>query len=206
MPVLPIKTEPKCKLCKSADRAEIDALLEKRSRREQDPGGNQINEAYVLERLAEWGIPNPTAENLKNHWKKHCQVISEGDALRGEEADAKRDAAAIAVFERVLGPEWETVTPTPEQILELQRALFPFQIRRDLEAGRPLGITWDQVRSGIDSSTRRRQEENTGKLIGALAGGIAQALGSKPEQPAIEGAVVEDAEVVASIAEERADG
>lgn len=207
MAVLAIKTEPKCKLCKSAVRPQIDALLEKRSRREEDAGGNRINEEYVLTTLAEWGVENPTAENIKNHWKKHCEVvdgslIEDADRVKAEQADAR-----IKVVDRVLGADWREVTPSPEQILELERALFPFDVEVRILSGQPLGITFDTVHRGIDSSTRRRQEENTGKLIGALGQGIAAALGQKSEQPAIEAPVdseaVEDAEVVAPIAEER---
>ena len=170
MPVIVVKTAPRCKLCQHEKRSDIDAELELRSNLagKPDEAGVTHNIEYVLAKFRDWGVQNPTMDNVKNHWgneKKHSYAASvEEAAVRSMQEDELTEQQ-LQIVKRLL-PEW------PEQILELQRALFPFTVIQNIKAGKPLGITWDQVDRGINTATRRNSEEQAASLIGSLAGAI----------------------------------
>lgn len=208
MAVLAIQSVKACKLCSHAERLAIDALLEKRSRRETDSDGNNINLEYVLRTLGEWGVRNPTEENVKNHWKKHCEMIDEAEAATNAAEASVLTEAQLKVARRVLGDAVLAgdETATPEQLLELQRALFPLEVVDRIRAGRPLGITWDQLDRGINTQTRRAQEEKADELVRMLAAASGTAIAAQGRAiealasgSPVEGEAIEDAEVVGEL-------
>jgi hypothetical protein len=207
MAVVVVRTSRRCKFCTHPRRMEIDAELEIRSRLngQPDDAGVVHNWEYVKGRLLELGVENPTEDNVKSHWgneSKHSYPVTEEEAAMVAVEAGKLTEEQLAVVERVLGPDWREVTPTAEQILELQRALFPFELVDRIKAGKPLGITWDQVDRGINTSTRRSSDERAADLVSSLAGAIemsAQTAGKAIDALAggeADGEVVEEAEVV----------
>jgi hypothetical protein len=208
--VVVARTGPRCKLCRHPRRADIDAELELRSRLNGQPDEKGVvhNLEYVLALFESWGVENPTADNIKNHWgneSKHSYPVTDDDAAAIEAAAGELSEEQLAVVERVLGEDVIAgrATATPEQLLELQRALFPFELIQKIKEGKPLGITWDQLDRGLNTVTRRRSEDQAASLIGSLAGAIEQSArtagkaidamtaGDEP----IEGRVVEAEEV-----------
>jgi hypothetical protein len=211
MPVIVVKTSRRCKLCQAEQREAIDAELEIRSNLNGKPDENGVvhNMEYVQKRLVELGVDNPTPDNIKNHWgneSKHSYpaTIDEANAIALEVENLSEQQ--LEIVKRLL-PDWPEVTPSPEQILELQRALFPFTLIQNIKAGKPLGITWDQVDRGINTATRRNSEEQAASLIGSLAGAIEEsartagkavdaALGKgEEEHPVIDAEIVEPKEL-----------
>ena len=209
MPVIAVKTGTRCKICQSQRRGDIDAELELRTTLAGAPDENGVvhNFEYVKKKAEGWGVQNLTLDNIKNHWgneKKHSYAVSSEDVRAHEEQLSQLTEEQLAVVTRLL-PDWPEQTPTPEQLLELQRALFPFQLLDNIRKGKPLGITWDQVDRGINTATRRNSEEQAASLIGSLAGAIEEsartagkavdaALG-KPEHEIIEAEVIEPKEI-----------
>lgn len=202
MPVLATKTELRCKLCAHPRRPEIDALLERRSKRERDEDGNNINVDYVRGRLREMGVPNPTAENIKVHWKKHCEVIT------SRELDVRQEAA-IETVEKAKRGELEV---SADEFLDFVIAQgFAEAEARILLDGRA-GVTIDQALKAVEAKTRRRQEEAQADLLRSLGGGIQRVFGvvedaarkglDAPKAEIVEGEAIEEAELLESSAEE----
>lgn len=200
MAVLKIASVGACKLCRHPKRDEIDAWLEKRSNKDQVAGQN-VNLDYVLARFREIGVDNPTPDNVKNHWKKHCQKIADDVAAEQEQKEAEAEeelrSAALTIATRILGEGWKEagLTPTPEQIGELHRALYAYELELRITKGLPLGITHDHVLKSIAETTKRKGEESQTELLRTLGRGIEgafQALGVK--QAAELPPVVEDAD------------
>lgn len=205
MAVLAIGSHPRCKLCSHTQRPAIDALLEMRSRRQTDEKGENVNLDYVLRVLTEWGIENPNEDNVKNHWKKHCQLVDEADAAKIEgEADALTEAR-VAVWERIFGEDWMTGSPTPEQILEWQRAEYLFTQYARVKAGKETGISHDQLDRAINTTTRRSSEEKADSLVKMLGEATGTALvnlsaAKRAEaEAAVDVEVSEEAEVVGEL-------
>ena len=171
MPVTVLKSEPKCKLCRSDFRTEIDALLEQRSNRAFDEAGNRINEQYVLEKCAEYGVPNPTPDNLKLHWAKHCTVES------NEVVTAAASAQLDKLEELLAGGEHANLDEALRSIVTLGVAGFRERIAKGMN---PISV--DHVLKAAAELTRRSHNEAQEDLLSALTGGLAKALGQAPKQ------------------------
>lgn len=194
MAVIAIESQQRCKLCKHAERTAIDALLERRSKLESDGDGKRINLEYVLARFAEWGVENPTGENVKNHWKKHCEVVSE------EEAEARVDAAADAIQQILADPDAPIdVEGSLRRIIALGMA----ELEQRVKSGLRTGVTIDHIMKASDALARRGQNEAQAELLKAIGGGVAdvfaKALNPTPPVAVIEAhtTAIEDAEVEA---------
>lgn len=189
MAVLAIKTEPKCKLCQHPERAAIDALIEQRANREKDADGNQINLEYVLARLIEWGVVNPNEDNIKIHWRRHCQRQTDQAVV------AAIDAQLGAAQKLLEGGEHADVDDTLRTILTLGRA--------DLEARVARGervITVDHMLKAVAELTRRDHNQAQQDLLGALTMGIGAALGPAKPVKELAGAEVVEVEAVEELA------
>ena len=188
MAVLALKTEPKCKLCSHPNRAEIDVLLEKRSKGEFDDKGRRFNADYVLEILGGWGVVNPTLENLKNHWKKHCELVSAEEAEQVASQLSELNAEMLAILDESDG--------TVDADLRAMFKLGMKRIRGKILSGNDPGVTPEMSLKAAGELTKRAHNESTRELLGTLAGGLALAL-AQPQQPKqIEGAEVIDVEPV----------
>lgn len=174
MPVVQTKTEPRCKVCKCVNRAEIETWLERRSRREKLPDGRMINLEFVVERARDLGLPSPTGENLKLHWQKHCERVDpEAAATEGEAFDkwVEREARALA---EMFG---EQGSASADSLPDRAIKVFDLWLLAQLKQGKLPRITWDQVRAMIDTKTRRRQNERVSDLLDMQAAALTGALG-----------------------------
>jgi hypothetical protein len=185
MGVLAIKDEPRCKLCSHPKRHDIDALLERRSNREQDEAGNQINAEYVLRILGDWGVTNPTEENLKVHFRKHCEVVS------SEEVAVAQGAVLLAVEQA----QREGVVVDVNADLDWLWMVWMLEIRERVARGEKSGLPVDFGLKVAAEKTRRSHNESQDELLRALTGGMAVALGQRKTAPMLPSPeVVEDAE------------
>ena len=112
-----------------------------------------------------------SADSPKGNEKKHSYYVTSDEAAKIEVEEADLTEEQLELVRRIL-PDWPQKTPTPEQLLELQRALFPFELMQKIRQGKPLGITWDQLDRGLNTATRRNNDETAASLIGSLAGAI----------------------------------
>jgi hypothetical protein len=176
MAVLAKKSETRCKLCQHPRRGEIDALLEKRSNGDSDEAGRRFNEAYVLEILGQWGVVNPTPDNIKGHWKNHCELISSATLEAAQHAQIQR-AREIAE-----GGTHIDVDENLRWLVTVGRA----GLEEQLSNGRN-PITVDHMLKATTELTRRAHNAAQHELLGELTGGIALALsrGAK-ELPPVE--------------------
>lgn len=170
MAVLASRSESKCKLCQHPQRADIDALLERRSNKESDEAGNRINATYVLRTLGEWGVTNPTEDNIKIHWRRHCEKI------QSETLEAVQHAALQKLEEM----ERDGVHIDVNQDLDWLWAIGLAEIRERIARGEKSGITPDLLMKVAAEKTRRQHNESQDELLRALTGGIAGALAATP--------------------------
>jgi len=185
--VVPIKTELRCKICKSDFRTEIDTLLEQRSNRESDADGNRVNLQYVQEKMTYFGVENPTLDNINAHWKKHCEVGS-------AEAVVSAQSAQLDALETLLaGGEHANLDEALRTIVTLGVAGFREKVAKGMNP-----ITVDHVLKAAAELTRRSHNEAQHDLLTSLIGGIGQALtpGKTPKQ--IESAEIIDYEMEAA--------
>lgn len=166
MAVLPVKTEPRCKLCQSPHRHSIDELLEKRSKLESLDDGTRVNLEYCLSRFLEWGVVNPTGENVKNHWRKHCRVSEDGAI----------EAAQTAALLKLEEMDRNGVMVDVNRDLDWLWSLGIAEIRERVARGDKSGISADLLLKVAAEKTRRQHNETQDDLMRALTGGVAQAF------------------------------
>lgn len=195
MAVLQTKTVASCKICSSDHRAEIEALLELRSLRKLDADGKRVNAEYIYAAMREWGIENPNLENLKTHWRKHCEIVSNEEAEQVEQALSELNAGMLELIDGADG----TVDGDLLTIFKLGMK----RIRGRVLRGEDPGVSVDQAMKAAAELTKRSHNEAQRGLLEALGGGIMVAL-SQPHSPrqiegaeVVEGEAVEEAEVAA---------
>jgi len=189
--IQPTATELKCKLCKHERRPEIDAAIERRSKRE-------INGDQLIEVLTGLGVANPTLDNVKNHLKRHCRIVDEETMSAELNVKSQLEAIALAMFDDVLGEDWRDKPIPPDVLIDLQRRLYVHELELRVAAGLPSGITHDHVIKGVAEQTKRKQEEGLSELFRGVGRGVEAALKGAVQRPALPAADVEieDAEVV----------
>jgi len=180
--VLAIKSEQRCKLCSHVRRTDIDALLERRSNLEEDSAGNRINAVYVIAQLRDWGVVNPTEENLKSHWRKHCEKIT------GTDVELVQTAALEAVAQMREGSH-----PDINFDLDMLWKIGVAEIMDRVARGLPSGLSPDLVLKIAAEKGRRQHNETQDELMRTLVGGVGLALSQRQQVELPE--VVEDAEV-----------
>jgi len=183
MAVLALKTEPKCKLCTHPARAEIDALIERRSNRETMEDGTRVNIEYIIAEFEKMGVVNPTGDNVKNHWLKHCSRTSETTVV------ATQKAASEALI-KILSGE---VTVDVNRDLDRLWAIGLAEIEARIATGERSGITPDVLLRVAQEKTRRAHNETQSELLNMLGTGLAAAF--KPAAKQIEEATI-DAEII----------
>lgn len=165
MAVLPLKSEPKCKICSSPHRVELDDLLEIRSKR-GDLDGQRVNEAFVVEKMIGFGIPNPNSDNIRVHWRKHCRVIE----------DEVVEQAQAALVVRLQEMQENGVEVDINKDLDLMWAIGMTELQERIARGDRSGISPEMLLKIAAEKTRRSHNETQDKLMGVLAGGIAHAI------------------------------
>lgn len=187
-----ISTEVKCKFCMHPRREDVDRVLGRYFSRE-------ITREMCFEELRELGVDNPTADNLKRrakeghagthdaprHTKWVEQATAEEEAAREIEARTKLSEFAAVLFVRILGEGWRErgITPSPEQILDIQRALYIHELELKIAAGVPSGLTHDQVLKTIGEGTKRKHSEAVDGLLGVAGKAIEAAIGGRVGLP-----------------------
>lgn len=171
-----IRTEPKCKLCRNEQRDRIDALLLSRSQGAHDVDGRRVNIDYVKEKLAEWGVPNPTDENVKVHWRKHCEVISD-EVFEAAEAATSTALAAIAALD---GEELTDADAAVNRVIAVGRA----QLEARVAAGDANLVSVDQMMKAVEVKTRRKADEGVNNLLTQLGAGVASVMVKQAEKQA----------------------
>ena len=170
MAVLQTKSNGRCKICSHPDRRKIETLLEHRHHRRKDTTGARINSQYVLAKMAEFGIQNPTIENITLHQSRHIEFVEDSAKLHkldsGRRTHAKlRDGAPHVDIDENL--RW---------MISVGRA----EIEDRMIRGEKSGITTDHILKATDALTRRQHNEAQHELLGALVGGIGHAIGAVP--------------------------
>ena len=168
MAVVAIKTEPRCKLCTHPRRAEIDALLERRSRGDLDDAGNRINSDYVEKLLIEWGVVNPNKANFTIHFGKHCEVLADEQAVEREKELSELHQEMLDALDDSDG--------TIDGDLEAIRKVGMKRIRKLVVEGKDPGITNDHLLKAVAEQTKRSSNDAARSLLGQLAGGLVQAI------------------------------
>lgn len=181
------KTEPKCKLCRHPRRDEIDQLLLRRSNREKLPDGGMVNLDFVLDKLVELEVDNPTSDNIKTHWQKHCEIVST------ESAEAER-LVLQDLIEEVTPEQWRAMT-ADQKLNWIANAGLTQEMVRILQDGKTT-ISIDHVLRAMGEQRQRKQDETVGKLLNELGGGIAAALQRGQEPKQIESAEIVEGEVI----------
>jgi hypothetical protein len=172
MPIVALATEPKCKICRSERRGEVDELLLLRSRRARDTDGQRVTLTYVRECMREWGIVNPTQENITVHLRKHCAIIdAPGEDFELERHYLSGEAKELAARFDEQGPA--NADTLPDRVI----AVYDLQMRADLRAGVVPRVTADQARAMIDTKTRRRQNERITDLLDIHTAALTGAVG-----------------------------
>jgi hypothetical protein len=210
VPVLAIRTEVKCKFCAHPARDQIDLVLERRAQGEPAPDGEPFTLRKLYPILEKLGVENPTKENVHNHWTKHCRRITQAEYDQatvdtGLEA-AETDERVRALVSEILGEEYfDNPKPiTPDQSLELIRALGTYELVERARKGQNIGVTVDQLLKSIDGATRRKSSDAANELLR----GLGQAIGASasralaPPPPAIDAGVVEHEPVKEEVVDE----
>lgn len=189
MAVQVLKTEPKCKLCVHPRRAEIDELLELRSNLTRDPVSKQLiwTASAVIQQLAEWEVVNPTEENLKVHWKKHCAKVS-------AESVVGATNAGLELYEKLKSGEAQHADP--DENLRLINSLWRAQMEEAMARGEVPKVPHDVMLKAIAEQTRRSSSETQHELLTMFVGSIGQGIKTIAEaQPKQQGELIEAVEV-----------
>ena len=193
MGVLPSKTVASCKLCKHDRRSEIDELLLKRSLKTRDPVTKQLTHtADIIRQLLadDFGVENPTLENLAVHWKKHCQVVTDAEVADVAKALDEHQEELLAIVDGSDG--------TVDSNLRVIHRLSMARIRGRILRGEDPGVSVDQGLKAVGELTKRQDNEAKHELLSALTGGIVDSIAAGRQPKQIEAGEVEiiDAEVV----------
>jgi hypothetical protein len=183
--VVPIKSEPRCKICNSTDRPELDELLLQRSRRHRLEDGSYVTEKVVLARMAELGIANPTVDNLRLHWKRHCEVVS-------RKHQEERDEEALKLLDGLSAEDLLGMNRQQLVDLLMRQGIAEARVRAS-QTGKS-GITMDHVLRLVELQIKEKGSEDQRRFLEAIGGGIARALG--PGVPHLPAGEVIEAEVV----------
>ena len=182
MPVIAIRSEYRCKICRSPNRYEIDELLGERNKLSGAARKPSWHWSQFKDRLVELGIQNPTPQNVTTHWQGHCRELDE--ATDQEIAMASGDAA------RELAAQMQTLAPDADNLLDTALKIGHMRWQHELAKGEVPKFTPEQIRAFIDAKTRRKSNEQTGRLIDiqveAMTRSLSEAVVEAPPAKAIE--------------------
>lgn len=188
MAVLQTVSNGRCKICSSPERRKIETLLEHRHHRRKDTFGKRINSQYVMAKMAEWGIPNPTIENITLHTQRHLKFVEDSKDLQ------KLDSGRRTALKLREGGQHVDIDENLRWMISVGRS----EIEDRLLLGQKSGITTDHILKATDALTRRQHNEAQHELLGALVGGIGHAIGAVPAKALnpVPDAIVLDLEAV----------
>ncbi len=199
MPVKVIKKSATCKLCRHEKADEINQLLERWQHKEKGDDGKVITWDYVVDRLKEWGVDNPTYDNWKASHRKHIEFVSPGKAAVLDAQAEEDEKDWIEAQKRVLERTGQRTGDVADRIAELELQIYEEFRLIQLAKGVAKPLTADQIRGMISEKTKRKASDAQDELLKALGGGIGmvfeKALGGGSQPAAIE-PPIEDAEVV----------
>lgn len=188
-----VRTEPRCKICQSPHRAEIEDILYLRSSGQLMESGIRPTTEWITQNAeALWGF-KLNSNNLGTHFKGHFRP-----GTPDAQALAQRDTRT-AVGQQIADTGIERVSP--EQFLESVIGIGMMTVRND-----PTRVTVDHALKAVAELTKRKHDETTAKLMLALAGATGDAIGAtaaaieriptpdgaSPSDEVVEAEVVED--------------
>lgn len=172
-----VKTETRCKICKSPHRGEIEDLLALRSDGKSltQPDGTEqrVTEDYIFSIAQErWGF-KLNRPNISGHFSKHFQK-GDPSALA-----ASGQAQQAELARRIKNGEVDH--KTPDEVLDLIIDLGAERI-----ALNPDSITNDHLLKAIAEKTKRKTDESRDKMLEVVGASIAvadKALDTVPKPP-----------------------
>lgn len=166
-----LKTEPKCKICSSPHRGEIEDLLAIRSDgasiQLEDGTERRVTEEYIFGIAQErWGF-RLNRNNIGTHFSKHFQ--------KGNPAVLKQahSDAAEELIERI--KRGEIPKKTPEELLDLIIGLAFEKAAFD-----PRSVTLDHGLKAVAEKTKRKQNDAQDELLAALGRSIEKSVDRIP--------------------------
>lgn len=187
MAVVPVilDTQLRCKICASAKRREIDALIGQWK-------AKAVSKQALLDGMRELKIDNPTLDNVKGHVgtaanPKHVKYADEAE-LEAEKAEIENTITELE--------SGKIDMADPDEVLRVQLTAYYRSLLAKMAAGEDVHLTHDHAIKVVGEMTKRKHNEAQNELLGALTGGIGQvfqkALGpATPELPAGEPQIVE---------------
>ena len=175
-----IKTEPKCKICCSSHRAEIEDYLAIRSDGGSitlDDGSEQrVTEDFIFRIAPErWGF-HLNRNNIGTHFKKHFQ---KGDPKRLEQT--QKEAVDELVEKLQSG---ELAKRSTEEFLDLLITLGFERASFD-----PKAVTLDHALKAVAEKTKRKQNDAQEELLMTLGRSVEASVKRipLPEPPVVDG-------------------
>lgn len=202
--VVKSRTEPRCIICASSNREQIDAYIARR--------GEMVDgELMTWERLARYVVPilldgkQLSTSALKRHFgtERHSRLVSEEvtDAApaEGEGGEPDGDPADVLGQIDALLAGGEFISPTG--LLHVQLRAYLLELRRKLAAGeRVQPLTHDQAARAANHLVAAERSGVENQLLGALGAAIGasavRSLSAPPAQIEAGEEIVVEAEAV----------
>lgn len=182
MAVYEVRHAPRCKFCKHPKITEINAVCERRAKKDITP------EAWEAEMVA-LGVENAASgDGWKGHWgpKKHYYMKSDAAVA----ADNKVAEEALAELEK-----GDIQLEDLDAGIQFLITVYLRQQKQRFLRGEDLHLTHDHFIKLSDAATKRKHNEQQNQLLHALTGGIAgafaKALNPPEERPALDAGVVD---------------
>lgn len=178
------KTEPRCKICMSPRRIEIEKLLVKRKNREKSEGGELVALPYIMRYAQkEWGL-SLTEENLKGHEEKHFGYSQQVENAARQIARQSDVLLQTAVLTEILAD------------LDVDKVLDEVIGRglRNLREVDGASITVDHLLKAIDSKRKSGTASAIDSLVDAAAFSVTVKLEpiGRVQAPIIDAEIIEE--------------
>ena len=173
-----IKTEPRCKICKSPWRGEIEDLLAIQQQRGSLDDGTRVTLEYIRSIAEErWGM-RLNDPNLQSHLSRH---FATGDVATG----VVQQDARMMLQEKSQSGEIEKVAV--DDLLEEIVSIGAAKARLD-----PNSVTLDHALKAAAELTKRKADDSRQRLMEQVIAGRSRALGLERENAIVVEVVAEE--------------
>jgi len=168
--VIPTRTEEKCKFCQHEARPDIDDILLERHE-------GKLTIAESLAKIALLDVPNPNYDNMRLHFKKHCEVLSETqlaerDANEGKVSDLAQEI--LNMCNKEFGEGWESRPLTNDEFLLFTRICSQHDMLLRIRRGEKTGATIDHGLKSVGEGTRRKHNESEEEMKNSIGAALEQ--------------------------------
>jgi hypothetical protein len=193
------ETQPRCRICASPRREEIDALLSRLGEQDEALGRITLGRIVALVPKLDGG-KTTSLTAMKRHRARHsvpAEAPADGEAPQRTWMESEERMAVVEELNQFLS--LSAIPASAAHAVTVRLHLI--ELRDKLARGERVPVTIDQAGRAAQALAKDDQERETAFLLSALAGGISQVFeralgpGSEPAEELIEGAV-EDAELV----------